>query len=215
MSALSPEQTLVLAAIERFMNDADLAGAAPDGRDGDVLEAILRTLLLVLPLQEIEAALEELLSRATDRLDDDTQLVLEALLMALDHDDEQTLLDQLLAEQATRVERNAQQPHRLLVWDSDRDRDLLELELPELLDQYPCHGEQARWRPDDVVALLESKAQQWRRTMVALEVLREHPAAHPSAGTVLLVVPRPEHAPLEQADLTIGLNRSAGARPTS
>lgn len=215
MSAPSLEQTLLLAAIKRLMDNPDLAGATADGRDGDELEAILRTLLLVLPLPEIEAALGDLLSRAAERLDDEPQLVLEALLMALNRDDDETLLDQLLAEQATRVERNAQQPHRLLIWDSDRDRELLELELPELLEQYPCHGEQARWRPDDVVALLESKAQQWRRTMVALEVLRQHPAAHPSAGTVLLVVPRPEHAPLEQADLTIGLNRSAAARPSS
>jgi len=215
MNAPTPEQTLVLAAIERFMDDPDLAVADGDGQEGDVLEAILQALVLVLPLEEIEAAMGGLLSDHGERLDDDTQLVLEALLMALDSDEEETALEQLLAQQATRVEANAQVPHRLLVWDPGQDPGLLELELPELLEIYPCEGEQARWRPDDVVALLEAKARQWRRTMVALEVLRERPTAHPSAGTMLLVVPHPPQAPLEQAALAISLSRPSPGPPTS
>lgn len=139
---------------------------------------------------------------------DEQPLVLEALLLAVNRDDRDSVLDQRLADQAARLAANAQQPHRLLVWDSQRDGGLQELELPELLDHYPCHGEQARWRPDDVVALLESKAHCWRQTMGALELLRHMPAAHPSAGTVLLLVPEPEHAPLELAALTISLSDS-------
>lgn len=123
---------------------------------------------------------------------------------------EPSRLDQLLTAQTRRLAANARQPHRLLVWDSVRQQGLVELELPELLEHYPCHGEQARWRPDDVVALLEAKAQQWRRTMVALQRLRQEPGSQPSGGTVLLVVPGSNHAPLEQAALAISLG-SPGA----
>ena len=95
----SPEQDLVLAAIERFMADPDLVlnDQPGDGDAGDVLSAILRALTMVLPLGEIELAVTGLLTVHCEQLDDDTQLVLEALLTAIERDDDEMALDTLLA----------------------------------------------------------------------------------------------------------------------
>jgi hypothetical protein len=100
MAALSPEQMLVLAAIERFLDDPELfAGDDPDG-GGDVLDAIVQALTTVLPAEHIEQAVTGLLADDDTGLDDDTQLVLEALLGAIERDDGEVALEDLLTRQA-------------------------------------------------------------------------------------------------------------------
>jgi hypothetical protein len=212
----SPEQALVLAAIERFMADPDLALADQDGEAGgrtpavaseagDVLAAILRALTLVLPLEEIELAVTGLLTTHCDSLDEETQLVLEALLSAIEPDDDGMDLDSLLASEASLLEANALEANYLLVWDPGEDPSLQELEILEVLERYPCRGEGARWSCDDFVALLEAKILQWHRTMKALEILQEHPGTRPSASTMVLVVSSDPEASLESLEVGVAL----------
>jgi hypothetical protein len=214
----SPEQTLVLAAIERFMADPDLAlGRAGGEEEGavreadDVLAAILRALALVLPLEDIELAVTGLLAVHCDALDDDTQLVLEALLTAIERDDDEMALDTLLAREASLLEANALDGNYLLVWDQADATPLREMEILDVLERYPCRGETARWSCDDFVALLEGKILQWRKTMVALEILQEHPDARPSASTMVLLIPLDPQAPLEQLEVGVTLSPGAGS----
>jgi hypothetical protein len=208
----SPEQALVLAAIERFMADPDLAledqagaGEVAAAEAGDVLGAILRALTMVLPLEEIELAVTGLLTVHCDRLDDDTQLVLEALLAAIERDDDEMALDTLLASEASLLEANALDGNYLLVWDPAEDVPLKEMEILDVLERYPCRGEAARWTCDDFVALLEGKILQWRKTMAALEILQEHPGSRPAASTMVLLVPEDPKAPLEQLEVGVTL----------
>ena len=204
----SPEQALVLAAIERFMADPDLAlqGQPAGGDSGDVLSAILRALTMVLPLEEIELAVTGLLTVHCDRLDDDTQLVLEALLTAIERDDDEMALDTLLASEASLLEANALDGNYLLVWDPAEAPPLREMEILDVLERYPCRGEAARWNCDDFVALLEGKILQWRKTMVALEILQEQPGTRPAASTMVLLVPEDPGAPLEQLEVGVTLS---------
>lgn len=208
----SPEQALVLAAIERFMADPDLALEDQDGEAeaGDVLGAILRALTLVLPLEEIEVAVTGLLAVHCDRLNDDTQLVLEALLTAIERDDDEMALDSLLASEASLLEANALDGNYLLVWDPADVSPLREMEILDVLERYPCRGEAARWTCDDFVALLEGKILQWRKTMVALEILQEQPDTLPTASTMVLLVPEDPEAPLEQLEVGVTLRAGAG-----
>lgn len=207
-----PEQALVLAAIERFMADPDLALEDQDGEAeaGDVLGAILRALTLVLPLEEIEVAVTGLLAVHCDRLNDDTQLVLEALLTAIERDDDEMALDSLLASEASLLEANALDGNYLLVWDPADVSPLREMEILDVLERYPCRGEAARWTCDDFVALLEGKILQWRKTMVALEILQEQPDTLPTASTMVLLVPEDPEAPLEQLEVGVTLRAGAG-----
>ncbi len=213
----SPEQTLVLAAIERFMADPDLAlapaGGSPEAAGGeadDVLAAILRALALVLPLEDIELAVTGLLAVHCQELDDDTQLVLEALLTAIERDDDEMALDALLAREASLLEANALDGNYLLVWDQADATPLREMEILDVLERYPCRGEAARWSCDDFVALLEGKILQWRKTMVALEILQERPDTRPAASTMVLLVPLEASAPLEQLEVGVTLSPGAG-----
>ncbi len=203
----SPEQALVLAAIERFMADPDLAlqGQPANVDSGDVLSAILNALARVLPLEEIELAVTGLLTVHCDRLDDDTQLVLEALLTAIERDDDEMALDSLLASEASLLEANALDGNDLLVWDPTETPPLREMEILDVLERYPCRGEAARWSCDDFVALLEGKILQWRKTMVALDILQEQPGTRPSASTMVLLVPEDPAAPLEQLEVGVTL----------
>ncbi|KEF43252.1 MAG: hypothetical protein ER33_00475 [Cyanobium sp. CACIAM 14] len=218
----SPEQALVLAAIERFMADPDLAleeegteaqrfEGAGSADAGDVLGAILRALTMVLPLEEIELAVTGLLTVHCDQLDDDTQVVLEALLSAIERDDEEMALESLLASEARLLEANALDGNCLLVWDPTEDAPLQEMEILDVLERYPCRGESARWTCDDFVALLEGKILQWRKTMVALEILQEQPDTRPAASTMVLVVPEDPEAPLQQVE--VGVTLTPGACP--
>jgi hypothetical protein len=210
MSSLSPEQTLVLAAIERFMTDPDLATSDDGSSEGDVLDVILRALSLVLPAQQIEFALTGLLASQTANLDDETQLVLEAMLAAIEQDDEETNLERLLAREAPLIEANALEASYLLVWDPAEHPQLREMEILDLLERYPCRGEEARWTADDFVALLEAKTQLWRRTIVALEILQERPDTQPAASTVILVVPESQDTALEHLEVNVSLTPSRG-----
>jgi hypothetical protein len=203
----SPEQALVLAAIERFMADPDLAleGQPAGAGSGDVLSAILHALARVLPLEEIELAVTGLLTVHCDQLDDDTQLVLEALLTAIERDDDEMALDSLLAREASLLEANALDGNDLLVWDPTETPPLQEMEILDVLERYPCRGDGARWSCDDFVALLEGKILQWRKTMVALDILQEQPGTRPSASTMVVLVPEDPAAPIEQLEVGVTL----------
>lgn len=206
MAALSPEQALVLAAIERFLADPDLMAVDDPGSGGDVLDAIIQTLTTVLPEERIEQAVTGLLAADDTGLDDDTQLVLEALLGAIERDDGEVALEDLLTRQAPLIEANALEGGRLvLVWDPAQRPPLQELEILDLIERYPCRGEGARWTCEDFVVLLEARRQNWRRTVVALEVLQQRPESTPTGGTMLLLVPPEPQAPLEQLELAVTL----------
>jgi hypothetical protein len=209
MSAFSPEQTLVLAAIERFMADPDLVALDDASDDGEILDVILRALELVMPEQEIELAVTGLLASATAGLDEETQLVLEALLAALEQQEEDPPgLEDLLERESAVILANAQRNDGLLVWDPAGEPFLQELGILQLLETYPCRGAAARWTADEFVRFLEVKGQEWRRTALALQILEELPHTRPTAGTVILVVPPEAGEPMVQLEVAVALDPS-------
>ncbi|MEB3263962.1 MAG: hypothetical protein VKJ66_06290 [Synechococcus sp.] len=205
MSALSPEQALVLTAIDRFLADPDLLVDAEGQDAGDVIEAIRQALTLVLPAQEIEGAITSLLARHGSSLEEDTQLVLEALLQAIERDDTEPSLEALLAGEADLLQSNALDGTALLVWEEEALPPLEELEILELLERFPCRGEGARWTCDDFVQLLETKAALLEQTLLALEVLEEEPHTHPKAHTLVLAVPADPAEPLDLLEVVVPL----------
>ncbi len=226
MSSLSPEQALVLTAIERFLADPDLVAEQEDGADGgadgDVLEAIALALTAVLPPEAIEQAITSLLASHGAELDDEIQLVLEALLGAIERDDSdleaeaepdphsgpdvgESALQRALAGQAAALEANALDGNCLLVWDEQLSPPLQELEILDLLDEYPCRGAGARWGPEDFVVLLEAKSRLWQQTMAALEIFAERPESRPNATTMLALVPPDPERPIELMEVLVPL----------
>ncbi|MFY8148503.1 MAG: hypothetical protein ACOVNL_04700 [Prochlorococcaceae cyanobacterium] len=205
MSALSPEQALVLTAIDRFLADPDLL-VDDEGHDaGDVIEGIRQALTLVLPAQEIEGAITSLLARHGSSLDEDTQLVLEALLQAIERDDTEPSLEVLLAGEAELLQSNALDGTSLLVWEEGAMPPLAELEILELLERFPCRGEGARWNCDEFVQLLETKANLLEQTLLAVEVLEEEPHTLPKARTLVLAVPDDPEEPLDLLEVVVPL----------
>ena len=226
MSSLSPEQALVLTAIERFLADPDLVEEQEDGADagadGDVLEAIALALTAVLPPEAIEQAITSLLASHGAELDEEIQLVLEALLGAIERDDSdleaeadpaphsgpdagESALQRALAGQAAALEANALDGNCLLVWDAQLNPPLQELEILDLLDEYPCRGAGARWGPEDFVVLLEAKSRLWQQTMAALEIFAERPESRPNAATMLALVPPDPERPIELMEVLVPL----------
>ncbi|MCP9790552.1 hypothetical protein [Vulcanococcus limneticus] len=238
MSSLSPEQALVLTAIERFLADPDLVadqdggddGRGGGGGDGDVLEAIALALTAVLPVEAIEQAITSLLASHGAELDDDIQQVLEALLGAIERDDSdleadpgsdsgpdagESALQRSLAGQAAALEANALDGNCLLVWDEQLSPPLQELEILDLLDEYPCRGDGARWSPEDFVVLLEAKSRLWQQTMAALEIFAERPESRSNAATMLAVVPTDPERPIELMEVLVPLTGLAWAAEES
>lgn len=213
MTSLSPEQTLVLAAIERFRDDPELAASDGPSPDGDVLDAVVRALSLVLPPEEIELAVTGLLGSHAAAIDEDTQWMLEALLAAVEADDEAGSLEYLLEAETPLIEANALESSLLLVWDPAVNPPLRELAILDLLAAYPCRGAGARWSPDDFVDLLERRALQWDRTLEALDRLERLPGSEAQAGTVILVVPEEEEEPLLPLEVTVTLGRAEEEGP--
>jgi len=226
MSSLSPEQALVLTAIERFLADPDLVaeqeGDADGDADGDVLDAIALALTAVLPPESIEQAITSLLASHGAELDEEIQLVLEALLGAIERDDSdledgdqshpdsgpdagESALQRALAGQAAALEANALDGNCLLVWDEQLSPPLQELEILDLLDEYPCRGAGARWGPEDFVVLLEAKSRLWQQTMAALEIFAERPESRPNAATMLALVPPDPERPIELMEVLVPL----------
>ncbi|QPN65720.1 hypothetical protein [Synechococcus sp. CBW1006] len=223
MSALSPEQALVLTAIDRFLADPELAfggvdtddDSEGDGTDDpdsavgieavDVLEVISKALLMVLPAEEIEQAITNLLACHGDQIDDSTQVVLEALLQTIERDDTEVSLEALLTAESDLLQTNALDSAALLVWDEQTTPMLEELEILDLLEAYPCRGPGARWTPDIFVQLLEAKGRLFRQTLLAVEILEEQPDTRPNAHTMLVMVPPDPKAPLELMELVVPL----------
>ncbi len=224
MTSLSPDQALVLTAIERFLDDPDLAEDEDSGGTGDVLEAIGLALEAVLPPQAIEQAITNLLANHAAELEEEIQLVLEALLAGIERDDSdlepvpaapgeapagadggESALQRALAGQAAALEANALDGNCLLVWDEQLNPPLQELEILDLLDEYPCRGDGARWSPEDFVVLLEAKSRLWQQTMAAVEVFGERPDSRPSAATMLALVPPDPGRPIELMEVLVPL----------
>ena len=79
-------------------------------------------------------------------------------------------------------------PHAILVWDSARSPVIEAVEILELLGRYPCGGEGCQWSPEDLVAILSEKRNQYRKSIASHAISDDDPSIGPACGTVLLVV---------------------------
>ena len=91
------------------------------------------------------------------------------------------------------------------MWDEQLSPPLQELEILDLLDEYPCRGAGARWGPEDFVVLLEAKSRLWQQTMAALEIFAERPESRPNAATMLALVPTDPERPIELMEVLVPL----------
>jgi hypothetical protein len=83
-------------------------------------------------------------------------------------------------------------PHAILVWDSARSPVIEAVEILELLGRYPCGGEGCQWSPEDLVAILSEKRNQYRKSIASHSISDDDPSISPACGTVLLVAnPKP------------------------
>lgn len=80
-------------------------------------------------------------------------------------------------------------PHRILVWDRQRQPAIQAVPYLELLSRYPC-GEAAgtQWSGQDLVEILNEKHQLLRRSLVAQQIAEERGEAQPACGTVVLII---------------------------
>jgi hypothetical protein len=79
-------------------------------------------------------------------------------------------------------------PHAILVWDSARSPVIEAVEILELLGRYPCGGDGSQWSPEDLVAILSEKRNQYRKSIASHAISDDDPSIGPACGTVLLVV---------------------------
>lgn len=83
-------------------------------------------------------------------------------------------------------------PHAILVWDSSRSPVIESVDFLELLGRYPCGGAGSRWSPEDLVAILNEKRNQYRKSLASHAISDDDPSISPACGTVVLVVsPKP------------------------
>ena len=83
-------------------------------------------------------------------------------------------------------------PHAILVLDSVRSPVIESVEILELLGRYPCSGEGCQWSPEDLVAILSEKRNQYRKSIASHSISDDDPSISPACGTVLLVAnPKP------------------------
>jgi hypothetical protein len=80
-------------------------------------------------------------------------------------------------------------PHRILVWDRQRQPAIQAVPFLELLSRYPC-GEEVgtQWSGQDLVEILQEKHELLRRSLVAQEIAAEREEAQPACGTVVLTI---------------------------
>lgn len=84
-------------------------------------------------------------------------------------------------------------PHRILVWDRQRQPVIQALTFLELLGRYPCGDvADAQWSADDLLAILQRKRDLLRRSLVAHDIAAEQDDAEPTCGTVVLII-NPHH----------------------
>lgn len=79
-------------------------------------------------------------------------------------------------------------PYAILVWDSARSPVIEAVEILELLGRYPCGGEGCQWSPEDLLAILSEKRNQYRKSIASHSISDDDPSISPACGTVLLVV---------------------------
>lgn len=79
-------------------------------------------------------------------------------------------------------------PTSLLVWDTLSQPVIQAIEFPELLRLYPCGRSGAQWMPDDYVAILQEKWDQYRKSVASHEISDDAPTLTPMCGTVVLIV---------------------------
>ena len=79
-------------------------------------------------------------------------------------------------------------PHAILVWDSTRSPVIEAVEILELLGRYPCGGDGCQWSPQDLVAILSEKRNQYRKSMASHAISDDDPLITPACGTVVLVI---------------------------
>ena len=79
-------------------------------------------------------------------------------------------------------------PHAILVWESARSPVIEAVEILELLGRYPCGGDGSQWSPQDLVAILSEKRNQYRKSMASHSISDDDPLITPACGTVVLVI---------------------------
>jgi len=119
----------------------------------------------------------------------DVQAVQERALNLLDwqeleEDDDRSDIQKLID--------NATDADTVLVRDPSGSPELQEIGILELLQRYPCCGSEARWSPDDAIALLETKTRWLDAALESWEADGEDMADDSDlieAKAVVLVVP--------------------------
>ncbi len=80
-------------------------------------------------------------------------------------------------------------PHRILVWDQQRQPVIQAVTILELLGRYPCgDAEEAQWCADDLLEILQRKRDLLRMSLVAHDIADERKDAEPTCGTVVLII---------------------------
>lgn len=178
----------------------DQVRGAEDGADlslDELAECVMAALGSSLSLQQICRAADGLLHLADDPSQGsaarqvpvvDVQAVQEGALNLLDwqemeDDDDRSDIQKLID--------NATDADTVLVRDPTGTPELQEIGILELLQRYPCRGNDARWSPDEAVAFLETKARWLDAALAAWETDGEDMADSDviEAKAVVLIVP--------------------------
>jgi len=185
----------------------DQVRQADDGHElslDELAECVMAVLVSSLSLQQICRASDGLLQLAVDPSQGsaaqlvpvvDVQAVQERALNLLDwqeleEDDDRSDIQKLID--------NATDADTVLVRDPSGSPELQEIGILELLQRYPCCGSEARWSPDDAIALLETKTRWLDAALESWEADGEDMADDSDlieAKAVVLVVPeQPDQA---------------------
>ena len=178
----------------------DQVREAEDGTElslDELAECVMAALGSSLSLQQICRAADGLLHLADDPSQGsaarqvpvvDVQAVQEGALNLLDwqemeDDDDRSDIQKLID--------NATDADTVLVRDPSGTPELQEIGILELLQRYPCRGNDARWSPDEAVAFLETKARWLDAALAAWETDGEDMADSDviEAKAVVLIVP--------------------------
>lgn len=190
MTYLTWRRELVRSAIDQMLAATD-PDRGPFGDGGVLFNAMMQDLSQSLPVLEIVAAADDILTAHRGFCEGRSCEVAQALKVCLSIPAEKQGLERRLVLDRELVEQNAfgHDASLLLVWDGRRSNAIEELGVGALSERFPCQGSEARWTTGEFVALLEARALQGRRTRVAQEIVADDPATTPSGGTVVLVFP--------------------------
>ncbi len=187
-------QLLLLEAIDRVRKDVD----APRLPLEELTETTFTLVAEHLSLVQIIDAAEGLIQLASHPTRPKTAPPmpvgeLQALLeKVIDLRDWQELEEQDDRDDTQKLIDNATDPDTVLVRDPSATPELQEIGILELLQRYPCRGNDARWSSDDAIAFLETKARWLDAALETWEVDGEAIADDSDvieAKAVVLVVP--------------------------